>query len=90
MTVLPQSDEYNATKVTADGWDGSPCMGDTGGPLFIRNRDNCGGVNYRQIGIISGGRRMPGRAWTECDGIAQFTRLSQFNVWIEETLRGSM
>merc|ERR1719187_2702618 len=25
MTLLPQSDEYNATKITVDGWDGSPC-----------------------------------------------------------------
>ena len=98
LTVLPEStvypwpdsesDKYNATSIAAGGSYGSPCYGDSGGPLFIRNRDGCGGVNYKQIGIVSGGVRVPGRPWTGCDGIAQFTRLNQFNDWIEDTLRG--
>ena len=82
MTILPQSDKYNnATKISADGSDGSACNGDSGGPLFIRNRDGCGGVNYKQIGIVSHGKK--------CGAIHWFTRVNRFNDWIDEKLRRS-
>lgn len=50
-----------------------PCVGDNGGPLFVRSGPN----HYKQVGIASFGLKCSGPP-------AVFTRVSKYRAWIDQ------
>ena len=72
------------TEICAGGVEGGKdsCYGDSGGPLVAKSETAPGG--YVQVGIVSWGRQCGNPA---LPGV--YSRLSQFNDWVKQTMAGN-
>ena len=66
------------TVLCASGTSGNPSVGDSGGPLFVENRDG----SATQIGIISWGNDLGHYGMP-----TMYTRVSSYINWIKSIVR---